>query len=131
MIALLLVAMLAQTGATWDPVAFPTYHSGYWVSCKGEERVLEHRSLGKFQWELHLGPGSDFALFDHWIEDIEDVHGGSDNLLNGAVVADTMAGRRTWFVAKHHLWIEVVRAGKPPPGCDSFRVTIAHQSRMR
>lgn len=123
--ALMLLAGLQQ--AIWESVKPPVLHQGWWQSCNGEERVLQHRVLGKFRWELHLGPRDEFALYtrevDH--EAGDGAHERADNLLAPAYrVGDvsTLRGDRTWH--KIGLWINVRRAGSAEDDCQSFYVRV-------
>ncbi len=121
---------LALQLVIWEPVAPPVLHQGFWQTCDGVERVLEHHASGHLLWELHLGPQDEFALYDHQVEHNEnetDPHNTKDNLLMPAFrVADveTWRGARQWRIPTLHLWISVVTAGAPPAGCQSFYVRI-------
>jgi hypothetical protein len=120
--------LLAQL-AVWQPVVAPTLHQGYWQSCEGAERVLEHRVNGYLLWELHTGPADQFALYAFKVDGPDHSHEGGLNLL-GTPQADslqTYRGARQWAVPSLHLWISVVRAGDAPVGCDAFFIKVVKQ----
>jgi hypothetical protein len=117
--------LLAQL-AIWQPVKPPVLHQGYLQNCMGEERVLEHRVNGHLLWELHTGPGPEFALYAFRVADGDHTHTDPLNLLTAPNVdsLQTYRGARQWSVASLHLWISVVRAGEAAEGCDSFYIRI-------
>lgn len=120
-----------------DPL---TILSGTWQTCvevQGDhmgwaERVFDHYRNGKVEWEFHMGPQDEFALFKapHELEcedEVCDRHDGKDNLLGPAYrVGDvqTWRGKRQWTVPSLRLWISVVEAGNAPEGCYSFFLLI-------
>ena len=120
---LLLVLQLAQ----WEPVKPPTLHQGFWETCGGAERVLEHRVNGKLRWELHMGPDDEFALYDHEVNGEDHTHDSPDNLLApGYRVRDvqTWRGKRNWNIPRLRLWVSIAMAGEPEAGCESFYIRI-------
>lgn len=122
---LLLLAQLA----VWQPVTAPVLHAGFWQSCNGAERVLEHRVNGYLQWELHMGGGDEFALYAFKVDGPDHTHTDKLNLLTAPHVDDlrTLRGARQWTVPSLHLWVSVVRAGEAEAGCDSFFVKVVRQ----
>ncbi len=118
--------ILAQL-AIWQPVQPPVLHQGHWTSCEGAERVLEHRVGGRVAFELHMGPGAEFALYSGYGPDgPEHTHDGADNLL-GAPEHDSLEtwhGARQWGVASLGLWLSIIRGGETKPGCDAFFIRI-------
>lgn len=129
----LLLLQLAQ----WQPVTPPTLHQGFWQTCNGEERVLEHRVSGRFQWELHLGPQDEFAIYDHHVDHNkidDDSHASPDNLLGPAFrVYDvqTLRGARQWNIPKLGLWVSIVAAGSADGPCMSFYIKVARLVQAR
>ncbi len=115
--------LLAQL-AVWEPVKPPVQHQGYWQSCEGAERVLEHRTNGYLNWELHMGPADEFALYAFRV-DGDHNHGDKLNLLGTPHhdSLETWRGGRQWNIPSLHLWISVVRAGESK-NCDSFYIRI-------
>lgn len=114
---------------TWERVQPPVLHAGTWQSCDGEERVLEHRVLGRTLWSLHMGPNDEFALYRPGAEppDGDHDHEGTGNLLGPAYrvsMLSTYRGVRRWAISSLKLWISVVRAGGSRQECESFFIRI-------
>lgn len=118
--------------AHWERVVPPILHQGNWQSCKDSdglwgERVLEHVQLGVYQWELHMGPEDEFALYAQKVDGPDHVHSEQDNLLGPAYrVGDvsTWRGKRNWSVSKLHLWLSITEAGGSRSDCRSFYIRI-------
>lgn len=111
--------------AVWQPVRYPVLHQGHWQSCDHEERVLEHRVLGHLQWEMHLGPDDEFALYPGTVNGEHD-HAAKANLLAPGYRYDGRAGKAwTAVVNGIHLWISVVQGGGSQDAC------IAHAYYIR
>jgi hypothetical protein len=109
-------------------------HAGTWQSCSGEERSLEHWGFkGRHYvplWELHMGPGDEFALYEGIGPSGEHEHATADNLLMPAYhVSDlnTLRGARQWSVPRLHVWLSIVRAGGSREECQSFAIRIEHR----
>ena len=119
-------ALVAQL-AMWEPVRPPVLHQGSWQSCDNAERVLQHSVLGHVVWELHLGPGNEFALFNHEVPDEEDEHSSKENLLapDMWVTSDgTWRGKRNWNIPSLRLWVSITAAGGSREECQSFYVRV-------
>lgn len=100
---------------------------GNWQSCRegdGQyaERVYDGKWAGLGEFEFHMGPYHEFALF-RGIQDDHRVHGSSDNLLKPFTVElrDNRA-RHTWEAGGLH--IEVALAGGSREECESWFVTV-------
>lgn len=123
----MILLLLAQL-ATWDAVRPPVLHAGYWESCSGEERVLEHRVANYLVWELHMGPADEFALYAFPVDGPGHDHSDPLNLLRTPTV-DTLThwdGERQWDVPTLKLHIGAIRAGGTA-GCDAFRIEVRSQ----
>jgi hypothetical protein len=120
----MMLLLLAQL-AIWEVVKPPVLHQGWWQSCQAEERVLEHRVAGHLQWELHLGPADQFALYAFKVDGPDHSHEDSLNLLGTPHHDDlkTWTGGRQWTVPSLRLWLSIVRAGGDV-GCDAFYIRI-------
>ena len=100
---------------------------GNWQSCReadGQygERVYDGRWQGMPQFELHMGPYHEFALFEGIQDDHRD-HSSAGNLLKPHVVEVTAnRGKQAWDIAGMHL--EVTLAGGSREDCESFFVSL-------
>ena len=101
--------------AVWQPVKPPVLHQGHWQSCDGSERVLEHRTNGVLQWELHLGPDDEFGLYVRKTDGEHD-HADPANLLAPGYRHENRAGR-AWRIPSLRLWVSVVRGGGSRDEC--------------
>lgn len=123
-----MILLLLLQLATWEPPphAPGVLHQGTWESCVVTEdglyaeRILEHRQNGALEWELHLGPGSEFALFDHMVN-LEGHPHDVDNLLNPYIITWTA---QEWNVEHLALTIVVLRNAEQHENCDAFFITI-------
>jgi hypothetical protein len=100
---------------------------GNWQSCRegdGQygERVYDGKWAGLPEFELHMGPYHEFALF-RGIQDDHREHASATNLLKPYTI-DTRANnaKHTWDVDGLHL--EVVLAGGSREDCESWFVTL-------
>jgi hypothetical protein len=107
---------------------------GNWQSCReddGEyaERVYDHVVNGVGQFELHLGPRHEFALFKGVDEDHRD-HESRDNLLADFDVSiRNERATRTWRVPSLGLVLTVTLAGGSRQDCESWFVTLVSTDR--
>jgi hypothetical protein len=100
---------------------------GNWQSCREEgggysERVYDGKWAGLGQFELHMGPYHEFALF-RGIQDGHREHASSENLLrpfNIELVGNN--ARHSWNVAGMRL--DVTLAGGSREQCESWYVTL-------
>lgn len=123
MITLLFTLQLA----VWQSVHPPVLHAGYWESCAGEERALEHAVNGQVRWILHLGPDDEFALYRGTGPSGEHDHIDRANLLGPAyriAGLSTFRGARQWRIPALRLWLSITRAGGSRPECQSFHIRI-------
>ena len=100
---------------------------GNWQSCRESdgqysERVYDGRWAGIGNFELHMGPYHDFALF-HGIQDAHRDHNSAENLLRPHTLElRGNVARHVWEVAGMHL--EVALAGGSREECESWYVTL-------
>ena len=100
---------------------------GNWQSCRGadgqySERIYDARLPGFGQFEFHMGPYHEFALF-RGIQDEHRDHSSPDNLLHPyAVVVVDGFGKQKWEAAG--LRIQAVLAGGSREECESWFVTM-------
>lgn len=106
-----------------------TLLQGHWQSCRESdgygERIYEHRVNGKFQWELHMGPYDEFAVYDHQMPD-DHRHTGPDNLLTAykAQSLPTKLHSRNWYVEKLNLTLNVTQGGGSRDDCEAYYVKV-------
>src|SRR5439155_2028928 len=100
---------------------------GNWQSCresdgKYAERIYDGRLPGVGQFELHLGPYHEFALFRGVQDDHRD-HSSADNLLKPFnVELRGNSAKRSWNV--DGLTFEVALAGGSREECESWFITL-------
>ena len=100
---------------------------GNWQSCRetdGQygERVYDGKWAGLPEFELHMGPYHEFALF-RGIQDDHRDHAGSNNLLKPYTIEiRANNAKQAWDVDGLHL--EVVLAGGSREDCESWFVTL-------
>jgi hypothetical protein len=104
---------------------------GNWQSCRESdgvysERVYDARLPGGANFELHMGPFREFALFKG-IQAEHREHSSSGNLLKPYDV-DVVSNRarQIWDVAG--LRLEVRLGGGSASDCESWFVTLAHSA---
>jgi hypothetical protein len=129
-----LVALLA---APAEPGQFTSFRSsdptmvleGNWQSCREldgrySERVYDHVVNGVGQFELHMGPHREFALFKG-VEDEHRPHDSPDNLLKPYRVA-LQAGRakQRWDIPSLNLAFTVTLAGGSRMDCESWFILL-------
>ena len=104
---------------------------GNWQSCREAdghyaERVYDGKWPGIGQFELHLGPYHEFALF-RGVQDAHRDHNSGDNLLAPHTVElRENRGRQAWDAAGMHL--EVSLAGGSREECESWYVRLVPMS---
>ena len=102
---------------------------GNWQSCREpdgrySERIYDHVVNGVAQFEVHMGPRLEFAIFKG-VQDEHRAHASADNLLKPHVVAMTgnRASRR-WEIPSLHLAFTVTLAGGSRTDCESWYVLL-------
>lgn len=102
---------------------------GSWQSCReadGQyaERVYDHVINGVGQFEVHLGPGSEFAMFVGVQAEHRD-HASAENLLQPyRVTSQTGRAKQRWEIPALKLAFSVSLAGGSRTDCDSWFVVL-------
>jgi len=103
---------------------------GHWQSCQelstGQytERVYDHVVNGVGQFEVHLGPRREFAIFPK-VQDEHRDHSSPDNLLQPYRV--TMEGSRAkqrWELPSLKLAFSVTLGGGSRTDCESWHILL-------
>jgi hypothetical protein len=102
---------------------------GNWQSCQDErvryaERVYDHLVNGVPQFEVHLGPRREFAIFAG-VQDEHREHDSAENLLKPYMV--TMQGsraQRRWEVPSLQLAFTVTLGGGSRTDCESWYILL-------
>jgi hypothetical protein len=102
---------------------------GNWQSCQDErvryaERVYDHVVNGVPQYEVHLGPRREFAIFVG-VQDEHRDHDSAANLLKPYVVSmqGTRAQKR-WEIPSLHLAFTVTLGGGSRTDCESWYILL-------
>jgi hypothetical protein len=103
---------------------------GHWQSCQDPpggpytERVYDHVVNGVGQFEVHLGPRREFAIF----KGVQDEHRGHDspeNLLKPfRVPLEGTRGSRRWDVPSLNLRFTVTLGGGSRTDCESWFILL-------
>lgn len=102
---------------------------GNWQSCREvdgryTERVYDHVVNGVGQFEVHLGPGREFALFKGIAEEHRD-HGSPQNLLQPhRVPMEASRAKQRWEISSLSLVFTVTLAGGARTDCDSWFILL-------
>lgn len=102
---------------------------GNWQSCQEadgrySERVYDHVVNGVGQFEVHLGPRREFAIFKG-VQDEHRAHDSPDNLLKPYRVA--MEGTRAskqWDIPSLHVRFSVTMGGGSRLDCESWYILL-------
>jgi hypothetical protein len=110
-----------------------TILEGTWQSCQEKdgtytERVYDHVVNGVGQFEVHMGPAHEFAIFQG-VQDEHRTHSLDDNLLKPYRVP-MVEGRasHTWKIPALGLSFTVALGGGSFNDCDNWYVTLAPDS---
>jgi hypothetical protein len=102
---------------------------GSWQSCqdgRGQyaERVYDHVVNGVGQFEVHLGPRREFAIFQG-VQDEHRPHDSSENLLSPfRVRMENNLAKQHWDVASLKLGFTVTLAGGSRSDCESWYILL-------
>jgi hypothetical protein len=103
---------------------------GNWQSCvepgtgRYAERVYDHVVNGVGEYEVHLGPRREFALF-MGVQDEHRDHGSSDNLLQPFRVAiQGERGSQRWEVPSLNLVFTATAGGGSSSSCESWYILL-------
>jgi len=132
--SLLLLAVVVRAG---EPGQFTSFRStdptmvleGNWQSCREadgrySERVYDHVVNGAGQFELHMGPRREFALFSG-VQDEHRAHESPDNLLKPYRVAlEAGRAKQRWEIPSLNLVLTATLAGGSRMDCESWFITL-------
>jgi hypothetical protein len=102
---------------------------GHWQSCpeadgRYAERVYDHVVNGVGQFEVHLGPHNEFAIFPG-VQDDHRSHASSANLLVPyRIVMQDGRASHNWVIPSLNLRFTVTLAGGSFADCDSWYVLL-------
>jgi hypothetical protein len=132
------VFSLACTAILVQPAAaqFTPYSSdprnvleGNWQSCRERdgqytERVYDHLVNGVGQFEVHMGPRREFAIFTG-VQDAHRDHEAPDNLLKPyRVLLEAGRAKHRWDVPSLNLSFTVTLAGGSRTDCESWYILL-------
>ena len=99
------------------------------MSCRGDdgrysERVYDHVVNGAGQFEVHLGPQNEFAMFKG-VQDEHRDHASADNLLKPYRVAqDGGRAKQRWEIPSLRLAFTAALAGGSRADCDNWFILL-------
>jgi hypothetical protein len=102
---------------------------GNWQSCREmdgrySERVYDHVVNGVGQFEVHLGPKRDFAIFKG-VQDAHRDHDSPENLLKPHIVElDAGRAKHRWEIPSLNLVFTVTLAGGSRMDCESWFIVL-------
>jgi hypothetical protein len=102
---------------------------GNWQSCRAEdgqygERVYDHVVNGVGQFEVHLGPRREFAIFPG-VQDAHRDHDSPENLLKPyRVTLDAGRAKQRWDVPSLNLRFTVTLSGGSRTDCESWYILL-------
>jgi hypothetical protein len=102
---------------------------GSWWSCRepdGQygERVYDHVVNGGGQFEVHLGPRREFAIFKG-VQDAHRDHDSPENLLKPyRVTMDAGRAKQRWEIPSLNLVFTVALAGGSRTDCESWFIVL-------
>ena len=102
---------------------------GNWQSCRDfdgrySERVYDHVVNGVGQFEVHLGPKREFAIFKG-VQDEHRDHQSADNLLQPHIVPfEADRAKQRWDVPSLSVTFTVTLAGGSRTDCDSWFILL-------
>jgi len=129
-------AALAAGGPRLRAQDFISYSSnprnvleGNWQSCQDErgryaERVYDHLVNGVGQFEVHLGPRREFAIF-RGVQDEHREHNSTENLLKPySVPMQGSRAERRWEIPELKLAFTVTLGGGSRLDCESWYILL-------
>ncbi len=133
-VAMFAIALLVPRAAAAQWISYSSNPrnilEGNWQSCmerdgKYTERVYDHVVNGVGQFEVHLGPGREFAIF-LGVQDEHRSHDSPDNLLKPFRVPTDVTNRagRHWEIPALKLALTVTMGGGSTFDCDSWYVVL-------
>jgi hypothetical protein len=102
---------------------------GHWQSCREAdgryaERVYDHVVNGVAEFEVHMGPRREFAIFKG-VQDEHRDHASAENLLKGYIVPmEAGRAKKRWEIPSLNLAFSVALAGGSRTDCESWFITL-------
>ena len=102
---------------------------GHWQSCREAdgryaERVYDHVVNGVGQFEVHMGPRREFAIFNN-VQDEHREHSSSENLLKPYTVAmEAGRAKKRWEIPSLNLVFTVTLADGSRTDCESWFIVL-------
>ena len=102
---------------------------GNWQSCRERdgqytERVYDHLVNGVGQFEVHMGPRREFAIFKN-VQEAHRDHDSPDNLLKPyRVLLESGRAKHRWDIPSLNLSFTVTLAGGSRTDCDSWYILL-------
>lgn len=135
---LLLVLLSGQTAWTSARSRPEAILEGTWQSCPDNEdgsygeRIFARRWKNKLQYEIHMGPRDEFAVFAFDTPEGDVPHGDPQNLLTPAYHFDDVQSvtGRNWHVASLGLHLNVTKAGGSYENCYTYFVVADQDQRQ-
>jgi len=122
----------ASSGGQW--ISYSSNHrnilEGNWQSCldrsgRYTERVYDHVVAGVGQYEVHLGPRREFAIFQG-VQDEHRDHDSPDNLLKPfRVLMEGTRAKQHWEIPSLKLSFTVTLGGGSTTDCESWFIVLA------
>jgi hypothetical protein len=136
----LVSGLFAVAFALAPDAALPQFHStssnsrnileGNWQSCHEQgtgrygERVYDHVVNGVGQFEVHLGPRREFAIFKG-VQDEHREHDSPDNLLKPyRVIMEGSRASHRWQIPSLNLAFSVTLGGGSRTDCESWFILL-------
>jgi len=133
-LAVLATVLLAPSAAAPQFIAMPSNQrsilEGNWQSCQDPpggpyaERVYDHVVNGIGEYEVHLGPRREFAIFKG-VQDEHRDHQSPENLLNPYRVAmEAGRAKQRWEIPSLNLVFTVTLGGGSRTDCESWYILL-------
>ena len=132
LVAALVLGAPRTAASQFTPFPNDPHHilEGNWQSCLQPEgyygeRVYDHVVNGVGQFEVHMGPRREFAIFKG-VQDEHRRHDSSDNLLapNFRVPLEAGRAKQQWEIPSLNLKFTVTLAGGSRTDCESWFILL-------
>jgi len=119
------------TAQVWRPFTNDTRNvlEGNWQSCRDRdgtyaERVYDHLVNGVPQFEVHMGPRREFAIFKG-VQDAHREHDAPENLLKPfRVTFENGRAKQRWEIPSLNLAFTATMAGGSRTDCESWYLLL-------
>jgi hypothetical protein len=119
------------TAQVWRPFTNDTRNvlEGNWQSCRDRdgtyaERVYDHLVNGVPQFEVHMGPRREFAIFKG-VQDAHREHDSPENLLKPfRVTFENGRAKQRWEIPSLNLAFTATMAGGSRTDCESWYLLL-------